>query len=144
MVSSPVKPEPFRPVWRVMLLNGGDDRYLRHVARGPGGQGAREGEMADHALWWPPTKIAGRCLSAYFLGRDEGHAIQRFVPTVVSVMMGPPGSVSWMNAATMKPGHRAHGVNLTFPSPNTALISSTYDLAAGSAAERARAETARS
>ena len=33
--------------------------------------------MADHALRWPPTRIAGRCLSAYFFGRDEGHAIQR-------------------------------------------------------------------
>ena len=30
-----------------------------------------EGDTAAHALWWPPSKIAGRYLSPYLLGRRE-------------------------------------------------------------------------
>jgi sulfide:quinone oxidoreductase len=71
-VGAPVQPEPFRPVLRGMLLTGGDERYLRHDVAG----GAGEGELADHALWWPPTKIAGRYLAAYLFGRDEGHVVE--------------------------------------------------------------------
>ena len=71
-VGAPVQPEPFRPVLRGMLLTGGDERYMRHGVAG----GAGDGELADHALWWPPTKIAGRYLSAYLFGRDEGHVVE--------------------------------------------------------------------
>jgi sulfide:quinone oxidoreductase len=67
-----VEPEPFRPVLRGMLLTGGDDRYLRHTIAGGDG----EGEVSGHALWWPPTKIAGRYLSAYLHHRDDDRAIE--------------------------------------------------------------------
>jgi len=65
-------PEPFRPVLRGLLLTGGDDRYLRHTVAGGGG----EGEAAGYTLWWPPTKIAGRYLSAYLFGQDEAEALR--------------------------------------------------------------------
>ena len=71
-VGAPVEPEPFRPVLRGLLLTGGDDRFLRHVATGGGG----EGEVAARTLWWPPTKIAGRYLSSYLFGRDEAQDIE--------------------------------------------------------------------
>ena len=69
---APVKPEPFRPVLRGLLFTGGDDRFLRNVVAGGGG----EGEVATHTLWWPPTKIAGRYISGYLFGRDEAQTIE--------------------------------------------------------------------
>ena len=69
---APVEPEPFRPVLRGLLLTGGDDRFLRNIATGGGG----EGEVAAHTLWWPPTKIAGRYISGYLFGRDEAQSLE--------------------------------------------------------------------
>jgi sulfide:quinone oxidoreductase len=67
-----IEPQPFRPVLRGLLFTGGDDRYLRHAVAGGGG----EPEVAGHALWWPPTKIAGRYISAYLFGRDEAQMLE--------------------------------------------------------------------
>lgn len=60
-----VTPKPFRPVLRGMLLTGGRPSYLR--AEIGGGRG--ESAVADHALWWPPSKIAGRHLASYLAAR---------------------------------------------------------------------------
>lgn len=65
---APVEPEPFRPVLRGMLLTGSVPRYLRAEVAGGRGEG---GEVSEHALWWPPSKIAGRYLSPYLA---EHHA----------------------------------------------------------------------
>ena len=67
-----IDPEPFRPVLRGLLLTGGDDRYLRHAVAGGGG----EPELAGHALWWPPTKIAGRYISGYLFESDETQMLE--------------------------------------------------------------------
>ena len=58
-----VQPSPFRPVLRGLLFAGGPERYLR--AAEPG-----EGAAAAQALWWPPTKIAGRYLAPYLYERE--------------------------------------------------------------------------
>ena len=71
-VGAAVEPEPFRPVLRGVLLTGGDDRYLRHTVAGGGG----EPEVSDHALWWPPSKIAGRYLSGYLSARDDAQTLE--------------------------------------------------------------------
>jgi sulfide:quinone oxidoreductase len=71
-VGADVEPQPFRPVLRGLLLTGGDDRYLRHTIAGGDG----DGEAASHALWWPPTKIAGRYISGYLFERDDERAIE--------------------------------------------------------------------
>ena len=71
-VGADVEAEPFRPVLRGLLLTGGDDRYLRHTVAGGDG----EGEVAGHALWWPPTKIAGRYLSGYLFERDDDESVE--------------------------------------------------------------------
>ena len=62
---APGEPEPFRPVLRGMLLTERWARFLRRDA-------ARdETVVAGRALWWPPTKIAGRELAGYLEGLDE-------------------------------------------------------------------------
>ncbi len=70
---APVEPEPFKPVLRGMLLTGGDNRFMRSGLAG--GQG--EPDFADHALWWPPAKIASRYLAPFLFGRDEVATIER-------------------------------------------------------------------
>jgi sulfide:quinone oxidoreductase len=67
LAGADVSPEPFRPVLRGTLLTGRDPRYLRHAPESGGG----EDIVADHALWWPPGKIAGRRLAPYLAARDE-------------------------------------------------------------------------
>ena len=64
-----VEPKPFRPVLRGMLLTGRGQAWMR----GPDDTG--EGAVARHALFWPPTKIAGRYLSPYLAARDEAEAV---------------------------------------------------------------------
>jgi sulfide:quinone oxidoreductase len=57
-----VKPHPFDPVLRGLLLTGATPAYLRtelHPGRGDTSTVARE------ALWWPPGKIAGRYLAPF-------------------------------------------------------------------------------
>ncbi|HEY2937683.1 MAG TPA: FAD-dependent oxidoreductase [Gaiellaceae bacterium] len=57
-----VKPRPFDPVLRGLLLTGGTPVYLR--AELPGGRGDTS-TIADEALWWPPGKIVGRYLAPF-------------------------------------------------------------------------------
>jgi sulfide:quinone oxidoreductase len=65
-----LRPEPFRPVLRGLLLTGSQPRYLRHELSGAV-------DPADAAspdpLWWPPAKIVGRHL-APFLANFAGVA----------------------------------------------------------------------
>jgi sulfide:quinone oxidoreductase len=63
-----VEPEPFRPLLRGILMTGQGAWWMRNEPQG----GAGDGELAGHALWWPPSKIAGRWLSPYLAKRDEG------------------------------------------------------------------------
>ena len=70
---APIEPQPFRPVLRGMLLTGGDDRFMRNAVAG----GEGEPEVASHALWWPPSKVAGRYLAPFLFDRDELDAIER-------------------------------------------------------------------
>jgi sulfide:quinone oxidoreductase len=68
LAGADVEPKPFHPILRGMLLTGGGRRWLRHDIAGAGDEAA----SGVHALWWPPTKIAGRYLSPYLAARDEG------------------------------------------------------------------------
>ena len=76
-----ITPEPFHPVVRGLLLTGGEPIYLRaepgalrlrgttarEVAGGPSRPRSLRAESAasNTALWWPPSKIAGRYLAPY-------------------------------------------------------------------------------
>jgi sulfide:quinone oxidoreductase len=74
---APVKPEPFTPVMRGILLT---EREARHM---------RDGEVSGRALWWPPSKIAGRELAGYLEGLDE--AAGRPTGLAINVSVGEAG-----------------------------------------------------
>jgi sulfide:quinone oxidoreductase len=63
-----LRPRPFRPVLRGLLLTGEGPRYLRGELA-PGGQ--EPSQASAEPLWWPPAKIVGRYL-APFLARVVG------------------------------------------------------------------------
>ncbi len=63
----------FDPVLRAKVLTGARAEYLRE-ALGPNG-GEETSEASQHALWWPPTKVAAPYLTTYLEGlgrRPEG------------------------------------------------------------------------
>ncbi len=63
-----VDPQPFRPVLRGLLLTGSTPRYMRAEVSGGAGE---EWRVSDHALWWPPSKIAGKRLAPYLALRHD-------------------------------------------------------------------------
>jgi sulfide:quinone oxidoreductase len=63
-------PRPFQPVLRGMMLTGRGSAWMRHA---PAGEG--EGTAERRALWWPPTKIAGRYLSPYLAARQQSDSV---------------------------------------------------------------------
>jgi sulfide:quinone oxidoreductase len=77
-----VTPERFAPVLRGMLLTERWTRFLRRDAAGHG----EHADVAGRALWWPPTKIAGRELAGYLetldeeLGRVRGLPVEAGLP----------------------------------------------------------------
>jgi sulfide:quinone oxidoreductase len=64
---APVEAEPFTTVLRGMLLTERWARFLRHDPAAVD----EPADVAGRALWWPPTKIAGRELAGYLEGLDE-------------------------------------------------------------------------
>jgi sulfide:quinone oxidoreductase len=71
MAGAGVEPQPFHPVLRGVLLTGRGHEWLRHDVAGGGG----EGDNSRRALWWPPTKVAGRYLSPYLQTLENVDAI---------------------------------------------------------------------
>lgn len=65
-------PAPFRPMLRGMLLTGGQNRWMR----GPAGATPAASQAAEHALWWPPTKIATPYLGPYLMARDDAERLR--------------------------------------------------------------------
>jgi sulfide:quinone oxidoreductase len=65
---APVRPEPYRPVLRAVLLTGDAPRFLRH---GRAEAGMPASLAAEEAPWWPPHKIAGRELAPYLNAHPE-------------------------------------------------------------------------
>ena len=61
-LGAPLSPSVFEPTLRGMLLTGVAPIYLRAAASAAASE---EGQLAGNALWWPPTKIAGRYLGPY-------------------------------------------------------------------------------
>jgi len=71
-----LEPQPFTPVLRGMLLTQRWTRFLRRdVARGDD-----DSAVAGRALWWPPSKLAGRELGAYLEGLDQDLGRVRGLP----------------------------------------------------------------
>ena len=57
-----LRPRPFRPVLRGLLLTGQAPRFLWGDPTGGSGETSA---VAYHPLWWPPGKIAGGRLARY-------------------------------------------------------------------------------
>jgi len=74
LAGASVKPEPFRPVIRGMLLTAEKPRYL--TARITGGQGFSS-EVTDTPTWSPPSKIASRYLAPYLDDLDKKNKVLR-------------------------------------------------------------------
>lgn len=90
-LGDPLKPRPFRPVLRGLLLTGRAPRYLRSEVTG--GRPARS-QVDEDALWWPPAKIMGRRLGPLLaLHGAPGSA--------------PPGAVALELDATEENGSQA-------------------------------------
>jgi sulfide:quinone oxidoreductase len=58
-----VKPEPFRPVLRGLLITGFVPRFLRSDATGA------HSAVDTEPLWWPPAKIVGRYLTPFLAAK---------------------------------------------------------------------------
>src|SRR5829696_8389088 len=85
-----VDPQPFRPVLRGLLLTGSTPRYMRAEVSGGRGEDWR---VSDHALWWPPSKIAGKRLAPYLaLRHDELENEPAGLPVYVEVPNAPAGN----------------------------------------------------
>jgi sulfide:quinone oxidoreductase len=88
-----VKPEPFRPVLRGLLLTGFVPRFLRAEATGA------HSVVDTEPLWWPPAKIVGRYLTPFLaaeLGLAEtvvGPLHEGAIPIEVEFEAG--GSPAW-------------------------------------------------
>jgi sulfide:quinone oxidoreductase len=85
LAGAPVEPSPFRPVLRGMVLTGRGRQWLRRdLVAGGEAETADSGDDVRHALWWPPTKVAGRYLAPYLtelqdadaMHRPEGHPVE--------------------------------------------------------------------
>ena len=93
-----ITPTGYRPVLRGTLLTGSKPRWLRTDPSSRNHKDARS-EVADHTLWWPPGKVAGRYLAPYLgeqapdedspikgravisAGRDRGEVTLLTLPT---------------------------------------------------------------
>lgn len=65
-----VAPDSFRyPVLRAELFTGAQSKFLRQLV---GARDEQASRAADHALWWPPTKVAAPHLTPYLARLDAG------------------------------------------------------------------------
>lgn len=73
--ASGVEEAPFKPVLRGVVLTGRGKRWIRHdPAQDP------EGVTSRHALFWPPTKVAGRYLSPFLAELDQAEDLGDRLP----------------------------------------------------------------
>jgi sulfide:quinone oxidoreductase len=88
-----VAPRPFRPKLRSQLLAGAQSVYLRQAVAG--GAGEQASQAADHALWWPPSKVAAPYLASYLERLDAGDAdpVRIGAPRVLHAQGDPAGGI---------------------------------------------------
>jgi sulfide:quinone oxidoreductase len=77
-----VEATPFAPVLRGTLRT---ERWARFLRR----DGDEAGTVADHALWWPPAKIAGRELAGCLQVLDDEAGRRAELPVAVGAGVAP-------------------------------------------------------
>jgi sulfide:quinone oxidoreductase len=95
---APVRPRPFEPVLRGLLLTGGAPRYMRAEVGGGHGE---DWSVSEHALWWPPTKIAGKYLSPYLALHSRDAPPGEGIP--IDVPLGATGTGAIRRHAVIAP-----------------------------------------
>ncbi len=65
LTGAPIKPTPFRPVLRGVILTGDQPLFARRPLTSAGEPAVASGD----ALWWPPAKIVGKYLAPYLAER---------------------------------------------------------------------------
>ena len=82
-----VRPRPFRPLLRGLLLTGDAPRFLWFD---PAGGRGETSAATPYPLWWPPGKIAGGRLAGYL--KAEGLPVQPLPagPATAPVVPGLP------------------------------------------------------
>jgi sulfide:quinone oxidoreductase len=65
---APVRPTPYQPVLRAMLLAGEERLYLRADSRA----GRTRSAAREKPLWWPNAKVAGKYLAPYLAAHGLG------------------------------------------------------------------------
>jgi sulfide:quinone oxidoreductase len=95
-----LEPRPFRPVLRGLLLTGDTPRFMR--AEVSGGRG-EDWEVSESALWWPPSKIAGRYLSPY-MGIRHGEFARPSGGVPVEVALDPKAPPGLRRRIAIAPG----------------------------------------
>ena len=97
-----VEPQPFRPVLRGVLLTGRGRQWIRRDLD------EDEGSAERHALWWPPTKVAGRYLAPYLLSLEEDQDAERPTGQLVELdaSRDVPAVTEAMDAARRQAGER--------------------------------------
>jgi sulfide:quinone oxidoreductase len=68
-LGEPLRPSPFKPVLRGVLLTGEEPHYLRSDE---GMAHARRSLARLEPLWWPPTKVAGERLGPLLVAHGAG------------------------------------------------------------------------
>jgi len=78
-----IEPQPYRALLQGVLLTERDATFMR---RDPERANGEDTAASEHALWWPPTKIAGRELARHVGGMPrrstpaEGEGLEIHVP----------------------------------------------------------------
>jgi sulfide:quinone oxidoreductase len=109
LAGASIEARPFRPVLRGVLMTAAGPRWLRHAVAGGGGLS----ELAEHALWWPPTKVAGHYLAPYLQTREEEPAPapegDDGVTVEVDLDAHPPGAPHGRRRAVLADAEGAEG-----------------------------------
>ena len=85
-------PTPFRPVLRAELFTGGHSSFLRGVVTG--GAGDDTSVVAEHPLWWPPSKVVAPHLTPYLESVDAGApSTEPATPRVIHGDRDPDGGI---------------------------------------------------
>jgi sulfide:quinone oxidoreductase len=93
-----VAQRPFLPKLRGQLLAGAQSIYLRQAVAG--GAGEQASQAADHALWWPPSKVAAPYLASYLERLDAGDAdpVRLGEPRALHAQGDPAGGIETLGS----------------------------------------------
>ena len=100
----PIVPRPFEPVLKGVLYTDREPAYLRATLDGHGS------EPRAYAMWWPPSKIAGRYLAPYLAIRGgaprapEVRPEQDAIPVTIDIPRAVHAVSNALDPSAVPPG----------------------------------------